>query len=141
MAENPTVAKLAAGEVIQIEYSSSGCFHKISETYLISGGDQKLFTVLPGKTHAKKLHEPLTAAEVMGLDRLFQYYRKGKKGFGCTTVDEIKITYERNGKVIGKESFEDSACQSVNDKELVLFYQIVQRLEKPSSPPTRTDRP
>lgn len=116
-AETLKVASLATNEVIKVEFNSVGCFQEFTKRYEIRGGPAKLFSASlveeqwehPRSKPQKIGSVVLAATEASGLDELLAFYRRKTLG-GCTTVDHIRVEYERDGKKIGQEEFRDDTC-------------------------------
>jgi len=116
-AETLKVATLSANEAIKIEFKSEGCFQEFVKRYEIHGGPSKLFYASlveeqwkhPRGKPLKIGTVALAPDETNGLDELFAFYRHKAPG-ACTTVDRIRVEYERNGKKIGQEEFRDATC-------------------------------
>lgn len=144
-AETLSVAALKANEKIVVTYSSSGCFHSFTKVYTISAGAEKTFEAedLVQKWNQEKQKREvievvkqgslsLSENEAVGLDLLFEFYRSNPGG-GCTTVDSVQVTYRRDGREIGAESFIDGSC-SRGGETGVSFSQLEQKLRKAPAP-------
>jgi hypothetical protein len=117
-AETLKFASLSANETIKIEFKSEGDFQEFVKRYEIRGGPAKLFSASlvetqwhrPKKGPGKKIGTvTLAADEASGFDELLAFYRRKNPGV-CTTVDHIRVEYERGGKKIGREEFKDTTC-------------------------------
>jgi hypothetical protein len=125
-AETLKVASLSTNEVIRIEFKSAGCFQEFTKRYEIRGGPTKLFSASlveqqwePPRSKPQKIGSvALAANEASGLDELLAFYRRKTLG-GCTTVDQIRVEYERDGKKIGQEDFQDATC-AIDMREMML---------------------
>jgi len=76
--------------------------------------------------------------EIQGLDRLIQFYRSRPVG-GCTTEDEITITWFRDRQKIASERYVDRSCATYQMKDVMRFYEIATKLQlerNSSSKPT-----
>lgn len=124
-AETLKVASLSTNEVIKIEFKSVGCFQEFTKRYEIHGGSAKLFSASlveqqwehPRSRPQKIGTVALAANEANGLDELLAFYRRKGPG-GCTTVDHIRVEYERDGKKIGQEEFRDATC-AISTRDLM----------------------
>ena len=141
-----TFSKLPAGDILEIDFKSSGCFSH-SHYELAFGrtpspsvsvieftdrwiNDQEVVTEPKFRGISK-----LSGEDLAQLDRLLSFYR-GPKTSGCTTVDTIVVGQVRNGRTIASESFEDGSCRTLEDgfidgkKRFLTFNDIVGRLNK-----------
>lgn len=128
-------AKLPVGDVMVVEYSSSGCFHSFGYEFVFEGGKAKVTSVVHDWSGNKKAvvktegEVVLSKEDLKGLDRLVKFYR-AISGGGCTTVDTITITRRRGGKVVATEKFVDATCGTYDRKDLMTFARLGQRLKE-----------
>ncbi len=133
--------RLPASDSIHITFTSTGCFHfetyefdfQRSTTVTVKITQVELRRNKTQKRHEKAKRTPLgtvtlSDAEIIGLDRLFTFYRSKNPG-GCTTIDQITATQKSDGAVKATESFTDETCATYDMKDLTLLPSIVAKLK------------
>lgn len=132
---------LPAGDSIQVKFTRSGCFQletyefvferaaamsvSVAQIEMRWNGERKRREEVGRKALGRAT---LSEAEVVGLDRLFAFYRTKKPG-GCTTVDRISATLLSGDTVKATESFTDGTCATYKMKDLTLLPSIAAKLE------------
>ena len=119
-AEASTLSQLQPGDRLHVSYHSRGCFH--DRKYEI---DFERATSVTAHTSGRTV--TLSAQEVAGLDKLFQYYRSRPRG-GCTTQDDISISQFRGDRKISSEHYVDGSCATYQMKDVTRFYKIARKL-------------
>jgi hypothetical protein len=137
-----TFSSLPKGDLLQIAFMSSGCFHFVSYELKFRvtpepivgvtrvepkwSDDRKRFT----STNRVNLGNlTLAKTDLQGLDRLLAFYRSGPRS-GCTTVDKISISQIHRGITTATEQFTDGSC-SYDRKDLIRITDLVARLQNP----------
>lgn len=116
--QNPVISNLRAGESVKIEYSSIGCFggSEYEMTFVPAGGQIEASGVEIwgfGKNQKRIMLAPiiLRPSEIQGLERLIRKFRTPPPEnvwTMSTTVSNLAITKSSGGKVILRESLDDS---------------------------------
>jgi hypothetical protein len=140
--EAPLFQKLQTGDSIYVTYSSNGCFHSVTYEFEFKHGvavtaeitEVELVPGTKGKDSREEIRTllgtvTLTASELAGLDRLFEFYRKGEWG-GCTTQDSIKATYKIGGVTTATETFTDRTCAAATLRNVTLLETFPEKLKK-----------
>ena len=134
-----TALGMKVGDVLKIDYRSSGCFHrhqhelvihrsengaKLTGAALLRYRDPKTFTF--GEETRMALQTIYIDDKALArLERSFRFLRSPPNG-ASTTIDDILITHLRGGKAIAYEVLEDSAGQLADDKERLSFWDLAQ---------------
>jgi hypothetical protein len=132
--------KLAAGDTLQMRFTSGGCFHfytydvtftrKAKPTASVAAVRQEWVGAGTGYRDAERqeLGElRLSKSDLSGLDALLAFYRSNTNR-GCTTEDSIKISQIRDGKVIATEEFTDASCRAHDVKGVLTIPSLARRL-------------
>ncbi len=137
--ENITINNLKENENISVEFSSSGCFHSITDILEFQGGGVTIYELKQEWSEKeKKLIDlgmkklgtlQLSKGDIQGLDRLFLFYA-GEPNGGCTTVDTIKVKLSRDSKLVKIKEFVDGSCDTYDKKDIVTFGALKRRLEQ-----------
>jgi hypothetical protein len=120
-------SKLPSGDLLQLHFSSQGCFNHYSCDLTLSHTDGSLAAVRMDTEGREIGRLELSEADIAGLDALLAFYRTNIAN-GCTTTDKIRISQVRDGKVIASEQFTDSSCQASAIKDVVTIESLMQRL-------------
>ena len=141
-AEPISIAKLVAGDVLQVVHASTGCFHNERHDFSFRRVDGVLkaevvrlhHARMEGDEKAREQRTPVaivhvTAAEAERLERLLAYYRGGPDN-GCTTQDKISLTLTRKDGTVAKETYLDGSCASWERKDLMFFPELVKKAEE-----------
>ena len=126
-----SLSQLQPGDRIHVSYGSRGCFHDRKCEIDFERGTSVT-------AHSAGRSVTLSAREIQGLDRLIQFYRSRPVG-GCTTEDEITITWFRDRQKIASERYVDRSCATYQMKDVMRFYEIATKLQlerNSSSKPT-----
>ena len=118
----PSFSALPAGDTLQIDFKSDGCFHQDHFSFTYGRSPQPTMNVVefrttwvndkPAGEDSKYLGSlALTPSDLKQLDRLMDYYRK-PHGDGCTTVETITIKHVHGGRVVAEETFKDASCDA-----------------------------
>jgi len=139
-----TFSKLPPGDILQIRYTSGGCFHFFTYDLAFTRTNGPAVSVeairleLDGPDPGAKYRDAerrelgrlsLSNEELAGLDLLLRFYRTNTVS-GCTTYDGIQISQVHDGKVIATEKFVDSSCATRYVNGLVSIQSITQRLPR-----------
>lgn len=137
--EIPSFLKLKDGLRIEVAFQSSGCFYTSKHRFEFSGGKARIFELQPvfelEKTREKPVDGKLLGElslqdeDLKGLDRLFAFYENPPDG-GCTTVDNITVTFYQGEKTVFAGKYVDETCASRKDASRLTFWKLIQRLEK-----------
>ncbi|MEW6157176.1 MAG: hypothetical protein AB1813_07060 [Verrucomicrobiota bacterium] len=132
--------KLAAGETLQMRFTSRGCFHfyTYDVTFTRKGKPTasvvavRLEWVGPDITYRDAEWQELGAltlseSDLSGLETLLAFYRSNTNS-GCTTKDTIKISQIRDGKVIATEQFTDASGSAHEVKGVLTIPSLARRL-------------
>jgi hypothetical protein len=120
MAGTPLMSQLQPGDRIHVAYHSRGCFHDRNYDIDFQRGDS---VTARSAGHSVTL----SAREVAGLDKLFQFYRSKPRG-GCTTEDDITISQFHGAEVLSSERYIDGSCATYQMKNVTRFYEIAKKL-------------
>jgi hypothetical protein len=120
LAASPSLSQLQPGDRLHVSYHSRGCFH--DRKYEI---DFERADSVTARSSGRTVS--LSAREVAGLEKLFQFYSSGPPG-GCTTHDDISISQFRSGKKISSEHYVDDSCATHQMKDVTQFYDIAKKL-------------
>jgi hypothetical protein len=101
----PRFTDPAGPDRAEIEFRTSGCFGGSSVSMVIFR-DRPYVSVTDADGRAWL---DLSAEDLAGLDRLFDFYRSNPRG-GCTTTDEVAIRWFRGETKIASEHLTDSSC-------------------------------
>lgn len=124
-----TFSKLKQGYTLIVCFHSSGCFH--NETHELAFRKASELSVSVVKLPGVNLGTlTLSKSDIAGLDRLMEFYRSKHSG-GCTTVDEITFTQQRDGKTLATEQFTDDSGQTHSMEGITLFRTLIMRLSPP----------
>jgi hypothetical protein len=122
-------SKLKQGDTLIVRFHSSGCFH--NETHELTfrqASDLSLSIVkMPGVNLGTLT---LSKSDIAGLDRLMEFYRSKRSG-GCTSVDDITFSQQRDGKTLATEQFTDDSGQDSSIAGITLFRTLIMRLSPP----------
>ena len=129
---------MKVGDVLKIDYRSSGCFHDVHNELVITRTDkavtlagadlsrywdEKAQKAIEGKRR-NLLTTSLDDKQLARLDRSFEFVRAAPRG-GCTTIDVVSVSQVRSGKIIAYEVLRDATCHLGEDKERMAFYELV----------------
>ena len=117
---SPRLSQLQPGDRLHVSYHSRGCFH--DRKYEI---DFERATSVTARSSDRTV--TLSAHEVAGLDKLFQFYGSRPRG-GCTTQDDISISQFRAGQKISSEHYVDGSCATYQMKNVTRFYEVAKKL-------------
>ena len=133
---------LPEGDRIVVRYSSTGCFHFFTFEFSYSpvgNGSFDVHELQMEWSKAKQAHVErsrrylgrvsLEKNEASKLDALIAYYREPQE-FICSTVDEIHLSQIRRGRVVAEESFSDSSCAQMMQRDLLTFGAMAFTLRK-----------
>lgn len=140
----PSFTALPAGDTLQIDFKSDGCFHHNHFSFTYGRSPQPTMTVTRFQTEwidDKPTEESkylgvlaLTPNDIKQLDRLMAYYRE-PHGDGCTSVERVTIQHVHRGRVVAEETFKDESCDAWSIHTLhpeipayLSFHQLPQRL-------------
>lgn len=122
-----------------VEFSSHGCFHSSQNVFVFTTGKVSIYSLETQeakdgdeKLEAKKNHVgdvQLTDDEIKKLDALFKFYAKKPRG-GCTTVDQIAVSVQKEGKVLKTYEFTDGSCSTYDDESLLTLGELMGRVKK-----------
>jgi hypothetical protein len=119
-AEIPRLSQLRPGDRLHVSYHSRGCFH--DRKYEI---DFEHGLSVTARSSGRTV--TLSAQEVAGLDKLFQFYGSRPRG-GCTTHDDISVSQFRGGQKISSGHYVDGSCATYQMKDVTRFYEIAKKL-------------
>jgi hypothetical protein len=120
LAGSPLLSQLQPGERVHVAYRSRGCFHDRKYDIDFQRG---------GSVTARSAGHAVTlsAREIKGIDKLFQFYRS-KPRRGCTTQDDISISQFSGTEKISSEHYVDGSCGTYQIKNITRFYEIAKKL-------------
>ena len=121
LADSAALSELPEGEELRVAYHSKGCFDERQYEIVFEHNATVTARAGGGKPVA------LSAAEVAGLDRLFEFYRSRPSG-GCTTVNTITMSKTAAGKAISSESYVDGSCGTYQMKDVTRLPDIARKL-------------
>ena len=133
-----TLASLQPNDTLTVRIDSEGCFHKnrfeltlvadaIGTTWL-SGGVMSIAS--PRLENAQPRRELFKTRQVsrdqlIGLDQLLAYYRRGASTSMCTTSTSLRLSLKRGGQVIADESYIDHSCSTSEQPGVMTFYELL----------------
>jgi len=133
-------AKLTSTDTLQMRFTSGGCFHFYTCELTFTRTPKPTVSVVAvrlespdprGRYRDAERRDlgklPLSEKDLAGLDTLLGFYRTNNSG-GCTTVDSIKISQIRDGKVMATENFTDASCRASGGKGVLSIESLVRRL-------------
>ncbi|MGQ0553847.1 MAG: hypothetical protein ACT4PU_11590 [Planctomycetota bacterium] len=136
-------AELPASDSWQVHLVTDGCFGDRAYDLDLRGGVQPLVSVTmssglwseESQQFTERQRSPtvegrLTQADLLGLEKLLNYYRAGP-GDGCSDTDYITVTRMWNGQAIAREHFVDRSCGAGDVEGVITFQDIIERLEIP----------
>lgn len=134
----PSVKNLGANESFVVEFSSSGCFHNSKDILVFTSGKVSIYSVetkSPGdkkeKAEEKKKHLgdlELSDDDLTKLDALFKFYADKPEG-GCTTIDRIAVSVQKDSKEIKTYQFTDGSCSTYEMKTVLTFGELMGRVK------------
>lgn len=116
-----TLTDMQEGDVVTLHWASQGCYHDNARDLRLERSATGDFHVtgqvwsrfLPGKTAG--VTGTLRLADIVALDwRLDRYRRVGGPGY-CTTRTQVRLSWLRDDRTVGRESFDDSSCPGFDD--------------------------
>ena len=135
-----TFARLSVAETVRVRYRSRGCFHDETYEFEFGGGPSVRVTVtMIPEMYDREQRRMIELArvplgtivlepkELEALDRLIAFYRSEPAG-GCTTQDEITISYVTTDQPTTFESYIDRSCQTQVEKPTTTFASLADRL-------------
>lgn len=138
-AEVPSLRALGADQSLVVEFSSSGCFHNYTDIIVFTTGKASIYTVESKWSEEKKKQVEtgkkhlgivkLSDDDITKLDALFKFYAGGPDR-GCTTVDHITVSLEKDDKVIKTYDFTDGSCDTYEMKSVLTFGALKAKLKK-----------
>jgi len=114
------LSQMQPGDRLHVSYHTRGCFS--DQKYEIDF-ERAASVIARSSDHTIRL----SAKEVAGLDKLFQFYHSRPRG-GCTTQDEIQTTQFRSGQKISSEHYVDGSCATYQMKGVTRLYEIAKKL-------------
>ena len=138
-ADAPSVKNLGANESLVVDYSTSGCFHSAQSIFIFTSGKVSIYSV-ERKSPEDKMEDAelnkkhlgdveLSDDEITRLDALFKFYADGPGG-GCTTVDHIAVSAQKDGKVLKTYDFTDGSCTTFNKNTILTLGELMGRVKK-----------
>jgi hypothetical protein len=137
-----TFSALPRGDKMVVHYTSTGCFHFSSYEFTYAPDGEGSFEVEELHMEWSKAkyaqversrnflgRVSLENGEAKKLDALIEFYRQNTD-HSCTTVDSIRLSQIRNGRVVAEESFVDGSCAAMMRPELLTFGQMAYALKK-----------
>ena len=133
-----TLADLPRERWLEIDYKSTGCFHNFSRTIVIRWIPGPVAEISDpgdgGRGHVSLI--PLSQEDVLGLDRLFAFYREGESGWHSTTQKTVILRW-RGGRDVGPtERFVDRSAPTPNS--VLELWKLIDRAERPAAPDPST---
>ncbi|MES2983320.1 MAG: hypothetical protein V4727_13485 [Verrucomicrobiota bacterium] len=136
-AEAPSVKKLGANESLVVEYSTHGCFHHSQSVFIFTSDKVSIYSVETESQKDKAAEVKknylgdvqLSDDEVKKLDALFEFYAK-KPREGCTTVDHIAVSAQKDGKEIKTYEFTDGSCSTYDMKSVLTLGKLMGKVKK-----------
>ncbi len=110
-----TLSRLRIGDAVDIDYTSSGCFHWARYKLTIDGAKPSILNIkrlayAPSDMNQIAIYQmELTGRELNDLDQLLSYYRSRPDG-GCTTVNSIYVVWRLRDQWNEGEWFTDASC-------------------------------
>jgi hypothetical protein len=136
-------SRLKQGDTLTVRYHTSGCFHEATHELTFRQASELSVSIVqlprdaarPGVVTTQTNRVDLgtlilSKSDVAGLDRLMDFYRSKHRG-GCTTVDDVTFTQQREGKIVATEQIKDGTCQTYEMKRLTRFPELIGRLYSP----------
>ncbi len=134
---------LSAGEEIEADLRSSGCFHHSRHRFRFHVDDVILVSITEIEetwssesggwvegTHTFLGSMELTMEDLERLDNLVEFYQQLPDEQGCTTVDGITFKLSRDGELVEESSYNDGTCANSGDDTLS-FWTLVARITDP----------
>ena len=130
-----SISGIPKGAVLKVEHSSAGCFHSTRSFFEFTGNRVRIWEEQfevdlqdGGAKRVKKLvgEMKLTARDIEELDLLCDYYQGSPDG-GCTTVEKVWFSLQKDGKVLREEKHTDASCRLMDVKGLLPFDELAGR--------------
>ncbi len=135
-------AELPISDSLLVRLVADNCFGDNAYELNLRGGTQARVSVtrLTGtlsdesqfteRERSPAVEGRLTQADLLGLEKLLNYYRAGP-GDGCSNTEFITVTRMRDGRVIAIEHFVDRSCGAGDVEGVTTLRDIIERLEVP----------
>ena len=133
-----TLASLQPHDTLTVRIDSEGCFHKnrfeltlvadATGTPWLSGSVMSMASPrLPGAQPRRELFKTrqVSRDQLIGLDQLLAYYRRGASASICTTSTALRLSLKRGGQVIADESYIDHSCSTSEQPGVMTFYELL----------------
>ncbi len=136
--EAPSVRTLGVNESLVVKYTSTGCFHNSTSVLVFTSGKVSMYSVKLESPDEKKeqVEEKkhlgdvqLSEEDVTKLEALFKFYADGPDQ-GCTTVDYIKVSLQKDDKVVKTYEFTDGSCSTYDMKSVLTFGELIGKAKK-----------
>lgn len=123
-----TFATLDGDQRIEVVLRSTGCFNRSHHNLVFRKAERLVVDVArvddSGVENALGSKE-LEVDDAGRLEKLLAFYRGLKGRAGCTSVDDVEVTYVVDGRPVATESFSDDTCSIDQQKDLLSFGAIV----------------
>lgn len=123
-----TFATLEGEQRIEVVLRSTGCFNRSHHKLVFRKAERLVVDVArvdnSGVENALGSKE-LEVDDAGRLEMLLAFYRGLKGHAGCTSVDDVEVTYVVDGRPVATESFSDDTCSIDQQKDLLSFGAIV----------------
>ncbi len=140
-AEPLSLAELQAGEQIEVNFSTTGCFHVYAAKFLFTHDKVTVFD-LPRTWDKERKQYIYAKPELIGsmelndemrqrLDRLFLLYTIETHG-GCSTTDSITMNLITGGAIVESYEYTDSSCAASRVDDVLPLNTLLYDIRKQS---------
>ena len=113
-------SELPGGHILKIDLQTRGCFEQNANYFIFYSRPKPMLDIAGFPT------QTLSASDIKGLDKLLSFYRHVKEGY-CTTTDKITIEEYSGNTLLARESYVDSTCSTINEKDLFSLRTLIER--------------